>query len=145
MFEVIYYSLTGNSKKVAEAIATELDVIAENVKTKAKLAEESFVFLGKGLYGGPLRSRRLKKFIDGNNFDGRKVALFGTSGNGKGKEVEALEETLTAKGAKISGRFYCKGEFLFIINRKHPTSEDLENARKFARELVLQRDFTPVE
>ena len=144
MFEVVYYSLTGNTKKVAEAIATELDVIAENVKTKAKLAEESFVFLGTGLYG-PFWIRGLKKFIDGNNFDGRKVALFGTSGNGKGKEVEALEETLTAKGAKISGRFYCKGEFLFFINRKRPTSEDLENARKFARELVLQRDFTPVE
>ena len=144
MFEVIYYSMTGNTKKVAEAIATELDVIAENVKTKAKLAEESFVFLGAGKYG-PLRSWGLQEFIDGNNFDGRKVALFGTSGDGKGKEVEALEETVTAKGAKISGRFYCKGEFLFIINRKHPTSEDLENARKFARELVLQRDFTPVE
>ena len=138
MFEVVYYSLTGNTKKVAEAIATELDVIAENVKTKAKLAEESFVFLGAGKYG-PLRSWGLEEFIDGNNFDGRKVALFGTSGDGKGKEVEALEETVTAKGAKISGRFYCKGEFLFIINRKHPTSEDLENARKFARELVLQR------
>ena len=144
MFEVIYYSMTGNTKKVAEAIATELDVIAENVKTKAKLAEESFVFLGAGKYG-PLRSWGLQEFIDGNNFDGRKVALFGTSGDGKGKEVEALEETVTAKGAKISGRFYCKGEFLFIINRKHPTSEDLENARKFARELALQRDFTSVE
>ncbi len=144
MFEVIYYSLTGNTKKVAEAIATELDVIAENVKTKAKLAEESFVFLGTGLYG-PWRSRGLKKFIDGNNLDGRKVALFGTSAEGKGKEVEDLEETVTAKGAIISGRFYCKGKFLFFIRRKHPTSEDLENARKFARELVLQRDFTPVE
>jgi len=144
MFEVIYYSMTGKTKKVAEAIATELDVTAENVKTKAKLAEESFVFLGAGKYG-PLRSWGLQEFIDGNNFDGRKVALFGTSGDGKGKEVEALEETVTAKGAKISGRFYCKGEFLFIINRKHPTSEDLENARKFARELALQRDFTSVE
>ena len=144
MFEVIYYSMTGNTKKIAEAIATELDVVAENVKTKAKLAEESFVFLGAGKYG-PLRSWGLTEFIDGNNFDGRKVALFGTSGDGKGKEVQALEETLTAKGAKISGRFYCKGMFLFIINRKHPTSEDLENARKFARELVLQRDVTPVE
>jgi hypothetical protein len=40
---------------VAEAIATELDVAAENVKTKDKLAEDSFVFLGAGLYG-PLRA-----------------------------------------------------------------------------------------
>ena len=135
VFEVIYYSLTGNTKKVAEAIATELDVVAENVKTSAGLAEESFVFLGAGLYG-PLRSWGLRRFIDGNNFDGRKVALFGTSGEGKGKEVGALEAAVTAKGAEMVGRFHCRGKFLFFINRKHPTSEDLGNARKFARELV---------
>ena len=134
MFEVIYYSLTGNTKKVAEAIATELDVVAENVKTKAGLVEESFVFLGAGLYG-PLRSWGLRRFIDGNNFDGRKVALFGTSGEGKGKEVRALEEAVTAKGAEIAGRFHSKGKFLFFINRRHPTSKDLENAKKFAREV----------
>ena len=135
MFEVVYYSMTGNTKKVAEAIATELDVVAENVKTKDRLAEESFVFLGAGLYG-PLRSWGLRRFIDKNNFDGRKVALFGTSGEGKGKEVGALEEAVTAKGAEMAGRFHCRGKFLFLINRKHPTSKDLVDARNFAREAV---------
>ncbi len=135
MFEVIYYSLTGNTKKVAEAIASELDVAAENVKTKAKLAEGSLVFLGAGLYG-PLRSWGLRRFIGRNDFDGRRVALFGTSGEGKGKEVGALEEAVTAKGAEIAGRFHCRGRFLFFINRKHPTSKDLGNARAFAREMV---------
>ena len=135
MFEVIYYSLTGNTKKVAEAIATELDVVAENTKTNVTLAEESFVFLGAGLYG-PLRGWGLRRFIARNNFDGRRVALFGTSGEGKGREVGALEEAVTAKGAEIAGRFYCRGRFLLLINRKHPTSEDLGNARRFAREMV---------
>ncbi|MHC4638811.1 MAG: flavodoxin family protein [Planctomycetota bacterium] len=135
MFEVIYYSLTGNTKKVAEAIATELDVAAENVKTKDKLAEDSFVFLGAGLYG-PLRGWGLKRFIDRNSFHGRKVALFGTSGEGKGKEVGALEEAVAAKGAEVAGSFFCRGKFLFFINREHPTSNDLGNARRFAREVA---------
>ena len=134
MFEVVYYSLTGNTKKVAEAIAAELDVVAENVKSKSRLAEESFVFLGAGLYG-PLRSWGFRRFIDRNRFDGRKVALFGTSGEGKGKEVEALEEAVTARGAEIAGKFYCKGKFLYFVNLGHPTSEDLEMARVFAREI----------
>jgi flavodoxin len=34
MFEVVYYSMTGNTKKVAEAIAIELEVKAESVKVK---------------------------------------------------------------------------------------------------------------
>lgn len=133
MFEVVYYSLTGNTKQVADAIAAELDVAAENVKTKKKLAEDSFVFLGAGLYG-PLRGWGFRRFIDRNSFDGRKVALFGTSGEGRGKEAEALEEAVVAKGAEVVGRFFCKGDFLFLVNRNHPTSEDLEDARRFARE-----------
>ena len=135
MFEVIYYSLTGNTKKVADAIATELDVVAENVKTKDKLAEDSFVFLGAGLYG-PLRGLGFRRFIEGNDFAGRKVALFGTSGEGRGKEVAALEEAVTAKGAEVAGSFFCRGEFMFLINRKRPTSKDLDDAMAFAREMA---------
>jgi flavodoxin len=135
MFEVIYYSLTGNTKKVADAIATELDVVAESVNTKDKLAEDSFVFLGAGLHG-PLRGWGLRQFIDRNSLDGRKVALFGTSGEGRGKEVGALEEAVAAKGADVAGSFFCKGEFLFLVNRKHPTGNDLGNARRFAREMA---------
>jgi flavodoxin len=133
VFEVVYYSLTGNTKQVADAIATELDVAAENVKTKKTLAEDSLVFLGAGLYG-PLRGWGFRRFIDRNRFDGRKVVLFGTSGEGRGKEAEALEEAVAAKGAEVVGRFFCKGDFLFVVNRNHPTSEDLEDARRFARE-----------
>ena len=133
MFEVIYYSLTGNTKQVADAIAAELGVVAENVKTKDTLAEDSFVFLGAGLYG-PLRGWGFRRFIDGNSFEGRKVALFGTSGEGRGEEAEALKEAVAAKGAEVVGRFFCKGDFLLLVNRNHPTSEDLEDARAFARE-----------
>lgn len=132
MFEVIYYSMTGNTKKLAEAIATELNVAAEHVNPNIKLANESLLFLGTGLYG-PFQSGGLKGFVDGNHFEERKVALFGTSGEGKGRELGALEDAVTTKGAEIVGKFHCKGEFLFFINRKHPTSEDLKRARNFAR------------
>ena len=124
MFEVIYLSKTGNTKKIAEVIATELGVTAEDVKTKDKLATDSFALLGSGCYF-PIPGRGFKKFINRNNFDGRKVALFDTSGSGKGDEVKALEKMVTAKGAKVMGKF-------LFFHRKHPTNEDLENARKFA-------------
>ena len=134
MFEVVYYSMTGNTRKVAEVIAAELGVSAEDATTKQELAKDSVVFLGSGCYF-PAPGKYLKKFISSNDFNGRKVALFGTSGNGRGSEVKALEEMVTAKGAKVTGKFYCKGKFLFFINRKSPTDEELENARKFAREM----------
>jgi len=134
MVEVVYYSMTGNTRKVADAIAAELDVVAEDVKTKDRLAEDSLVFLGAGLYG-PLRVWGFKRFIERNDFRGRKVALFGTSGGGKGIEARALEEAVTAEGADVAGSFFCRGRFLFLI-RSHPRSIDLENARRFAREVA---------
>ncbi len=135
MFEVIYYSLTGNTKRLADAIATELDVVAEDVKTTDELAEDSHVFLGAGKYG-PLRGLGFRRFIERNDFAGRKVALFGTSGNGRGEEVGALEAAVTARGAEVVGRFFCKGEFMFLVNRNRPASKDLDAARAFAREMA---------
>ena len=126
--------MTGNTKKVAEVIAGESDVSAEDVRTKGGLDKDSFLLLGSGRYF-PLPGREFKKFIARNDFDGRKVALFGTSAGSKDREVEALEKMVTAKDAKVMGKFHCTGKFLFFINRKHPTHEDLENAKKFASDM----------
>ncbi len=134
MFEVVYYSMTGNTKKVAEAIAAELGVKAENVKQKKELDKDSFVFLGSGCYANK-PGGKLRKFIAGNDFKGRQVALFGTSGDGKGSEVRAMEEMLREAGAVIKGSFYCKGRYFFFFNRKHPSREEMANAREFANEM----------
>ena len=134
MFEVVYYSITGNTKKVAEAIAAELGVKAENVKVKRELAKDSFVFLGSGCYASR-PGGKLRKFIARNDFKGRQVALFGTSGSGEGDEVRVIAELLKPKGALIRGSFYCKGKVWFLFNRGHPTDEELANAREFANEM----------
>ena len=134
MFEVVYYSITGNTKKVAEVIAAELGVKAENVKAKQELAKDSFVFLGSGCYGYK-PGRKLRKFIASNDFKGRQVALFGTSGSGEGAEVRAMGELLKPKGALIKGSFYCQGKSFFLFNRGHPSQKELANAREFANEM----------
>jgi len=134
MFEVVYYSMTGNTKKVAEAIAAELGVKAENVKAKKGLTKDSFVFLGSGCYAGK-PGGGLQEFIKRNDFKGRKVALFGTSAGGVGDEVRAIEELLKPTGALISGSFCCKGKAFLLLNRGHPSNEELANARKFANEM----------
>ena len=138
MFEVVYYSMTGKTRRLAEAIADELGVVAADAKTKDGLATSSLVFLGAGKYG-PLRGWGLKGFIEANDFDGRKVALFGTSGNGSGEELEAIDELVTAKGAEVVGRFHCAGQFLLVINRNHPDGRDLEAAKRFARDMASGR------
>ena len=134
MFEVVYYSLCGSTKKIAEAVADELGVEAENVKTKKELAKDSFVFLGSGCYGSR-PGRGMRKFIAENDFKEKQVALFGTSGGGEGEEVRAMEEMLKPTGALIKGNFYCEAKYFFLFNRRHPSDEEIASARKFANEM----------
>ena len=128
--QVIYFSRKGNTKKVAETIASELGVIAEDVKN-AKLNDNSLVFLGSGCYGGK-PGKIMTKFIEDNDFNSRNVALFGTSGGGEGVEVKEMENILIAKKVCIKGKFFCKGKF-FMFSRGRPNDDDLDDAKKFAK------------
>ena len=128
--QVIYFSRKGNTKKVAEVIASELDVKAVDV-TDAKLVENALVFLGSGCYGGK-PGKTATNFIEDNDFNSRNVALFGTLGGGEGTEVKEMENLLIAKKACIKGKFFCKGKFL-MFSRGRPSDEDLNEAKKFAK------------
>ncbi len=136
MFEVVYYSRGGNTRKVAEAIAGELGTAARNIKTVGTLPEDSFIFLGTGCYGAVL-VKEIADFIERNHLQGRKIVLFTTSAFGWGKEVKVMENHLLNKGVNIVGHFSCLGQFL-AINIGHPKADDLVKAREFARSMVLQ-------
>ncbi len=133
MYEVIYYSQGGKTKKIAEAIAGELGVNAEDIKSKDSIAKDSLVILGSGCYGGK-PAKDMEDFISRNDFAGRSVALFGTSVSQTGGEIQGMEKALTARGAKIVGSFACRGKWLFMSSG-HPNEADFENARAFARTL----------
>jgi len=52
--------------------------------------------------------------------------------------IAAMTDLLTRKGATILGSYHCRGKFL-LMNRGHPNKEDLDNAKKFAREMITLR------
>ena len=131
--QVLFFSRSGNTRKLADAIAGELGVKAVDVKTAAIAPGDGVIFLGSGCYAAMLDGAMIN-FIGKNDFTGRKVAVFGTSASGRGKEVRAMEEALKQKGAKVIGSYHCKGQWLWIIRRGHPNEEDLAGARKLGRE-----------
>jgi flavodoxin len=124
----------GNTRKVADAIAEELGVKSNDARI-SPLDDANILFLGSGTYGSR-PGEAMTKFIDAGNFTGRKVALFGTSMNPAGAEkmIAAMEDAVTKKGATVLGRYHCPGKFL-LFNRSRPNSEDLDNAKKFAKEM----------
>jgi flavodoxin len=125
----------GNTRKVADAIAEELGVRVGDLMTPLP-ADVKVLFLGSGTYGSA-PGKEMMKFVTENVFTGRKIALFGTSmaSAGAQKMIAAMEDALTRKDATVLGSYHCKGKFL-LFNRGRPNTEDLDNAKKFAREML---------
>ena len=135
MFEVVYFSRSGNTKKVADAIASELKVTAKDVKTTGTVPGDAFIFLGTGCYGGTL-PKELELFLKINKFQNRKIALFTTSGFGSAAERNLIEKQLKDRGAVITHNYKCYGRFMGM-KKEHPTAEELDNARFFARAVAV--------
>ena len=72
MHQVLFYSKGGNTRKLAEAIASELGVKATDIKTASILdLAADIIFLGSGCYGSK-PGENMMKFIEENDFSGRK-------------------------------------------------------------------------
>ena len=106
---------------------------AEDVNS-AKLNPDGLIFLGSGKYGNQ-PGKIMMEFIENNNFKSRNVALFGTSGSGKGLEVQEMEKALNAKEASIIEKFFCRRKFM-LFNRGKPNEQDFTEAKKFAKQIM---------
>ncbi len=78
MYQVLYYSKGGNTRKLADAIAGELGVKACDVRSSSLDPAAKVVFLGSGVYAGK-PGEDLARFVETHDFRGRTVAIFSTS------------------------------------------------------------------
>ena len=106
MNHVLYYSMTGNTKKMATAIAAELGVEAKSVKTETAVPQDGHPVHRLGQLRGQARRGHDEVHRATTISPAGKVALFGTSGEGEGKEVQGMAEALKQKGAIILGSYY---------------------------------------
>ncbi|HTY89986.1 MAG TPA: flavodoxin family protein [Methanocella sp.] len=136
MDQVIYYSRSGNTKKLADAMGEALGVKPVEVANAKIDPAACVVFLGSGRYAGT-PGQEMMKFIETNDFKGQKVALFGTywlAGLNKGREIETTTKALEQKGAIVVGDYRCPGKFI-VFNLGRPNARDLEGARGFAKKM----------
>ena len=159
---VAYMSKTGNTKKVAEAIYSEISHEKEikRIEKVTDISPYDFFFLGFPMrqFGPDKKSKELiKKFCPG----GKKVALFVTHGSPEnGEELPKWLDSFrqATAGADLVGMFDCQGQMSGVVkfflrtsrNPKHrmwakmdssqgkPDAPRLEKARAFARETMLE-------
>ncbi len=130
---VRYYTRSGNTKKLAEAVARELGVEALNL-THPLSEPTDLVFLGCSYYAFDVDGH-VKDFIIDNALKIRKLALFGTSAMMKSTYKPVKKVTDGAGVELIEKQFHCRGSF-GPANKGRPNEEDIKGAAEFARELV---------
>ena len=131
---VRYYTKTGNTKRLAQAIAEAVGAEALPISTPVSEPVD-ILFLGNSYYAFSI-DPEVRAFVMG--LDKNKVAKivnFGSAAmlNSTYKKVKAEAEKV---GIPMDEReFHCKGEFKGIHKGK-PDEADLKAAAEFARKIV---------
>lgn len=130
---VRYFTRTGNTKKLADAIAQTVGVEAFDVSCPLE-EDVDILFLGSSVYAAGV-DNEIKKFISSIDVKVGKVYNFSTAAilTSTYSQVKKLLEDKDIQMAEEN--FACKGQFKFMHKNK-PDSNDLKNACDFARKVM---------
>ena len=131
---VRYYTKTGNTKKLAEAVAKAVG--AEALPISSPITEPvDVLFLGNSYYAFSI-DPEVRKFIQGlDQAKVGKIVNFGSAAmlNSTFKKVKAEADKI---GIPMDEReFHCKGEFKGM-HKGRPNAEDLKAAAEFAAAII---------
>ena len=131
---VRYYTKTGNTKRLAEAVARAAGVEALPISTPVDEPVD-ILFLGNSYYAFTI-DPEVRAFIRSLDKDKvGKIVNFGSAAmlNSTYKKVKA--EADKAGIAMDEREFHCRGEFKGI-HKGRPNEEDLKAAAEFARKIM---------
>jgi len=131
---VRYYTKTGNTKKLAEAVAKAAGT--EALPISSPITEPvDVLFLGNSYYAFSI-DPEVRKFIQGpDKAKVGKIVNFGSAAmlNSTFKKVKAEADKI---GIPMDEReFHCKGEFKGM-HKGRPNAEDLKAAAEFAAAII---------
>ena len=127
-YQVRYYTRSGNTKKLAEAIAEAISVESKDIT--APLTEKSdILFLGSSFYAFDADDA-VKRFIADNKDNICKIVCFGTSAMMKSMRKPIAKVANKLGVAVADEEFHCRGQF-GKIHKGRPNEKDIENVKKF--------------
>ena len=130
---VRYYTRTGHTKLLADAIANAAGTQAKTVSVPLE-EDVDILFLGSAVYATKLDDE-IVKFINSINVNVGKIVCFSSAAilSGTYKQVKAAAE---AKGFTVADEeFFCKGAF-GIIAKGRPNVDDAKAAAEFAKKFL---------
>lgn len=131
--EIRYYTKTGNTKKLADAIGEEVGVEAKPI-TLPISADTDILFLGSSVYAAEV-DPQVKKFISTLDGKVKKVVSFSTAAMYQ-CAYRQVKKLAKAQGIKVDDEeFHCRGQFKFMHKGK-PDSKDILDVKEFAKRIV---------
>ena len=130
---VRYFTRSGNTKKLALAIAEALQIEAKEVSVPLE-EKTDILFLGSSVYAAGVDDA-IKRFIADNRDKIGMIYNFSTAAliSSTYKQVQKLAQE---NGVQIAEEeFHCRGSFA-LLHRSHPDEEDLKNAAAFAKQIM---------
>ena len=139
MAKVVYWSQTGNTQTMAEAVAKGItaaggsaECVAVSDITPQDLAGEAVFALGCPAMGAEvLEESEMEPFVEEleKSVSGKKIGLFGSYGWGDGQWMRDWEDRMKAAGATVVG-----GEG--VICQETPDDDALANCKALGKELA---------
>ncbi|MHC1604549.1 MAG: flavodoxin family protein [Candidatus Methanofastidiosia archaeon] len=142
---VVYYSKTGNTKKVAEVVARELGTDVASIDEKPNIENYDLVVFGTPTHGGKPAKEMWSYMQKIPETENKKAAVFISSGGSGGDKntMGWMKKFVEDKGMKFIGGFSTIGEWKGLFSTKNvgrPNEKDLEDARGFVKWLEEQLD-----
>ena len=128
-----YYTRSGNTKKLADAISEALNVEATDVSVP--LSEKTdILFLGCSYYAFDV-DEAVKDFIVNNKDNIGRIVCFGTSAMMKSMKKPVSKIAQTVGVTVADEEFHCRGQF-GKLHKNRPNEEDLKAVTEFAKKVA---------
>ena len=130
---VRYYSKTGNTKKLAEAIGRAIGVKAFPLSQPVD-PDTDILFLGSSVYAAGV-SGEVKTFINTLDKNVGKVVNFSSAAIIE-STYNQVKKLVKNRGITMSDKeFHCRGSFT-VMHRGKPDKDDLKSVATFAKEVT---------
>ncbi len=130
---VRYYTKSGNTQKLADAIATAVQTEAKDVSVPLEEYTD-VLFLGSSVYAAGVADE-VKEFIANNRIKIGKIYNFSTAALIE-STYKQMKKIAAEQGVTMAEEeFHCRG-FFGIMHRNRPNAEDLKKAVSFAKSVV---------
>lgn len=142
---IVYFSQTGNTRKIAETLAREFEICGHETTcasiTKVKMEcilESDLIGVGSPTFESHA-PRPIKDFITSlPTLLGKRAFAFATCGGASGTVLSDLAKLLKAKNAEVLSGFLALGEVhhpapcIIGKSKDHPNETDFDHAKRFA-------------